>query len=334
MSWSTIPIVPLGFATALSLHGLRSRSLSPSGAAAAFTVGFLTLAAPVRAIGISLIVFYLLGSRATKYGKKRKATLEDGYQAAGYRTAWQVLCNSFTAFLAAAAWGILYAPNVLPWSIIRQFVSVPEATRYDSDSWCPLSPDVTNGLSRALLFSTLGYVLQSFSERSDSADMIDHDLRHFACCLGDTLASELGILSNSPPILITTLKTVPHGTNGGISLGGTIASMAGGLSMGFVLFASLVLENSKCRQVWGDILVPLVLWGTMAGGMGSMLDSFLGATLQKSRYSVTSKRVLQDDSALCGEDDIKDISGLNLLTNNQVNLISSTLTALVVARLA
>ncbi|EGN97491.1 hypothetical protein SERLA73DRAFT_184220 [Serpula lacrymans var. lacrymans S7.3] len=313
MSWSTIPIVPLGFATALSLHGLRSRSLSPSGAAAAFTVGFLTLAAPVRAIGISLIVFYLLGSRATKYGKKRKATLEDGYQAAGYRTAWQVLCNSFTAFLAAAAWGILYAPNVLPWSIIRQFVSVPEATRYDSDSWCPLSPDVTNGLSRALLFSTLG---------------------HFACCLGDTLASELGILSNSPPILITTLKTVPHGTNGGISLGGTIASMAGGLSMGFVLFASLVLENSKCRQVWGDILVPLVLWGTMAGGMGSMLDSFLGATLQKSRYSVTSKRVLQDDSALCGEDDIKDISGLNLLTNNQVNLISSTLTALVVARLA
>ncbi|TBU36320.1 integral membrane protein DUF92-domain-containing protein, partial [Dichomitus squalens] len=52
---------------------------------------------------------------------------------------------------------------------------------------------------------------------------------HFACCLGDTLASELGILSRSPPILITTLKRVPPGTNGGLSVLGTLASVGGGL---------------------------------------------------------------------------------------------------------
>ena len=53
-------------ASLLSLHGLRKKSLSPSGAATAFVVGFLTFAGALRVFGIALIVFYLLGSRATK----------------------------------------------------------------------------------------------------------------------------------------------------------------------------------------------------------------------------------------------------------------------------
>ena len=109
---------------------------------------------------------------------------------------------------------------------------------------------------------------------------------HFACCLGDTLASELGILSSSPPVLITTFKPVPHGTNGGISLGGTLASIGGGTVMGLTFAASLILENSRCTDHWVDVLIPLVAWGTAAGGLGSMVDSFLGATIQ--RYELMS----------------------------------------------
>ena len=95
--------------------------------------------------------------------------------------------------------------------------------------------------------------------------------RHFACCLGDTLASELGILSPTPPILITTLKSVPPGTNGAISLGGTLASIAGGLIMGITMAVCLVVENSKCREQWHEVVVPLLAWGTAAGGLGSMV---------------------------------------------------------------
>ncbi|KAG2131718.1 integral membrane protein DUF92-domain-containing protein [Suillus bovinus] len=316
-----IPLIPLIISTLLSVHGLRSRSLSFSGAATAFVVGFSILATPVRAIGVTLIVFYLIGSRATKYGKKRKAQLEDDYQDAGYRSGAQVLCNSFTALLASGIWCLAFAPDMLPWSLlfnsyIRSGSPLLESVPYGDGRWCPLDATVSSGLSRALMFLALG---------------------HFACCLGDTLASELGILSSHPPILITTLKTVPPGTNGGISLGGTLASLFGGLSMGVTMLISIIVENAHCRSNWMVILPSLVFWGGVAGAGGSMLDSFLGATLQRTRYSVEKRIILTGHKAepeRGRKDTVKVISGLNLLTNNQVNLLSSIVTALVVARFA
>ncbi|KAI6017853.1 integral membrane protein DUF92-domain-containing protein [Pisolithus marmoratus] len=276
---TVFPVIPFVLATALGVNGVRSRKLTPSGAATAFVVAFLMMAAPVRAIGASLIVFYLLATQATKYGNKRKAQLEEGFQDAGYRTGWQVLCNSTAAFVAAIVWSMTFTPNVLPWSVLPSIL--PQGPLYDSES-C-----------------------------------------QFACCLGDTLASELGILSASPPILLTTLKSVPPGTNGAISVGGTLASVAGGCVVGLTIFASLVVENSACRAEWMGILPSLVLWGTVAGLLGSMLDSFLGATLQRTRYSVDSKRILQDASVPREKESIKVVSGLNLLNNNQVRPVTS-----------
>ncbi|KIJ19469.1 hypothetical protein PAXINDRAFT_69531 [Paxillus involutus ATCC 200175] len=314
MPWiSTLPIFPFVLAAFLSVNGVKSRKLSPSGAATAFVVASLIMAAPVRAIGISLIAFYLLGSRSTKYGNKRKAQLEAGFHDAGYRTGWQVLCNTFPAFIASIIWSVRFTPDALPWSFLAHVVDVSRDPVYTSDSWCPLSPAISNGLSRALIFITLG---------------------QFACCLGDTLASELGILSSSPPILITTLKTVPPGTNGGISVGGTLASAIGGCVVGLTQFISLAVENSACRAEWTNLLPSLIGWGMAAGVLGSMLDSLLGATLQRTRYSIDEKKILQDASIPGSNESVKVISGINILTNNQVNLISSTVTALVVAMLA
>ncbi|KIM87712.1 hypothetical protein PILCRDRAFT_3476 [Piloderma croceum F 1598] len=295
---SSVSLIALIIATTLALHGWRKGSLSPGGAAAAFIIGFLMLAVPLRTFGISLIVFYLIGSRATKYGKSLKATLEEGFHEAGYRSAWQVLCNSFAAFIATVIWSVLFAPRSIPWTVASALkLGVAETSLYAPDEWCPLSRDVSDGASRALLFATLG---------------------HFACCLGDTLASELGILSSTPPILVTTLKPVPPGTNGAISLGGTLASIAGGLIMGFTMFAALIVENSRCREEWVDITIPLLMWGASAGGFGSLLDSILGATIQRTCYSSETMRIFQDYTGQPAGSDVKVISGINILTNNQV----------------
>lgn len=97
---------------------------------------------------------------------------------------------------------------------------------------------------------------------------------HFACCLGDTLASELGILSKSPPILITSFKPVPPGTNGGMSVLGTVASLIGGFVMGLTLAITLAIENAACRQSWMTELVPLLFWGAAAGGLGSLVGFY------------------------------------------------------------
>ena len=85
-----VPLVPLALALGLAGHGLRKKSLSPSGACTALLVGFTIMSVPLRTFGVSLIVFYLIGSRATKIGKERKAALEQGHTEAGYRDGWQV----------------------------------------------------------------------------------------------------------------------------------------------------------------------------------------------------------------------------------------------------
>ena len=153
------PLVPFLFATALSVNGLRKRSLSPSGAAAAFLTGISMLSLPLRSPGIVLIIFYLLGSSATRAGQPRKAALEDGHDngQAGYRTAAQVFSNSASALVATLAWGALHAPG-FPGVRVAEALFGVRGVPYRDESWCPLDAGVTDGWSRALLFVVLGYV--------------------------------------------------------------------------------------------------------------------------------------------------------------------------------
>jgi uncharacterized protein (TIGR00297 family) len=85
----------------------------------------------------------------------------------------------------------------------------------------------------------------------------------------DTVASEIGQYSRTNPRMITTWQRVPAGTDGGITIPGSIA----GLAAGIIIAAVAAL---------GGILPPIQLWIPVAAGFAGMLfDSVLGATLQR-----------------------------------------------------
>jgi uncharacterized protein (TIGR00297 family) len=100
-----------------------------------------------------------------------------------------------------------------------------------------------------------------------------------AAAMGDTLASELGVLSTSEPYLITTLQRVERGTDGGISLLGEAACLTGGFIIGVV---GVLLGLPDPPRVMG-----VALLGAFAG---CNLDSILGATLEQ-RGLVTNEIV-------------------------------------------
>jgi len=197
----------------------------------------------------------------------------------------------------------MYSPDSIQAKIFGWMIEANQEP-YTSEGWCV----VGGGWSRGLIYAALG---------------------HFGCCLGDTLASELGILSGSPPRLVTTWKVVPPGTNGAMSVGGTVWSVVGGTVMGIMMGVSLMIENKGCDM---SIFAGMVGWGAFAGGFGSLVDSLMGATIQRTRYSSDRRLVLQDGSF--GGKDVRVISGLDLLTNNQVNLLASLLTCVLVGMMA
>ena len=96
----------------------------------------------------------------------------------------------------------------------------------------------------------------------------------FAAANADTWATELGVLNPGWPVSARTLKKVPPGTSGGVSLIGTLAAGAGSLLVaitGFLLWPVEVGTEGK---------LAALLVVTVAGLAGSFIDSLLGATLQ------------------------------------------------------
>ncbi|XP_078165039.1 protein PGR-like [Carex rostrata] len=145
---------------------------------------------------------------------------------------------------------------------------------------------------------------------------------HYACSNGDTWSSELGILSNSHPRLITTFKKVKKGTNGGVTISGLAAAVAAGCAIGLAFVGvGFVTTNCEARVARRQMLmIPLA---TFSGLFGSLIDSFLGATLQYSGYCSMHKKVVGKSGPM-----VVKISGREILDNNGVNVVSILLTTI------
>ncbi|MEQ2190463.1 Transmembrane protein 19 [Xenoophorus captivus] len=117
----------------------------------------------------------------------------------------------------------------------------------------------------------------------------------------------------------------PPGTNGGVTPVGLVASFLGGAAMGVAYFVTQLLTVSDLHLA--DPQWPIVVYGGVAGLLGSMLDSFLGAHMHSlslpSGFDSSIGKVVSYESATT-----RRICGKPILDNNAVNLFSSVLIAL------
>lgn len=92
----------------------------------------------------------------------------------------------------------------------------------------------------------------------------------FATATGDTMGSEIGQLWGRRTFLITTLKPVPRGTEGAVSLEGTLATILGSFAVACLGWG---------LDFYGFNVVLLI---TLAAFIGTTLESYVGATIEKA----------------------------------------------------
>lgn len=105
--------------------------------------------------------------------------------------------------------------------------------------------------------------------------------------LADTCASEVGKAYGKQTFLITTLKPVPRGTEGAVSLEGTLAGVVGSIAIALVGWAT-------------GLISPLGIGlCVLAAFVATNLESVIGATLQ-SRFAWLTNELVNVINTLLG----------------------------------
>ncbi|WP_442920659.1 TIGR00297 family protein [Methanobrevibacter sp.] len=93
-----------------------------------------------------------------------------------------------------------------------------------------------------------------------------------ATATADTLASEIGILQK--PRLITTMRKVAPGTDGAVSVLGTVVGIIGAAIIGFSAFLLGIIS---------DPILSLKI-AVISGTIGCFMDSILGAVFERRNF--------------------------------------------------
>jgi uncharacterized protein (TIGR00297 family) len=110
-----------------------------------------------------------------------------------------------------------------------------------------------------------------------------------AAATADTWATELGRWSRMPPRLITNGKSVAPGASGGMTIIGTVGSVAGA-----GVIAAVALALCGAPPAGAGASAPRLAWAAwiaVAGVTGSLLDSLLGATVENRWRWLDNDRV-------------------------------------------
>eukprot|EP00127_Corallochytrium_limacisporum_P006168 Clim_evm7s220 gene=Clim_evmTU7s220 len=306
--------------TLMITRSIKRKSLDNTGLLAAVSVG-LPICAFSYSGSLALLFFFLSSSRLTRWKSDIKAQFEEERASGseGGRNALQVWCNggpaALLSFLGLVHFGTV---DVMPFPSVYQ-----TKTSQAVSAW-----------------QILGGILASLS----------------AAC-ADTWASEIGSALGKNPWHVLFLEHVPRGVNGAVSVEGLMASVGGGFAIGLVFAITSLVTSAFGEHDWVYIhshppqrdgynlisTVPakdsffhnqvyyfsfILIFASLAGLMGSVLDSVLGAIFQRSIIDIrgrviTAEQLRRDPSK---HEPIKYSTGLDFLTNDLVNIVMNILT--------
>ena len=281
----------------LGLAAYWRGSLSKSGVAGAMLVGTIIFGLGGWASGLLLIVFFLSSSVLSHYKESFKESLAEKFSKGHRRDLAQTLANGGTGALIVVANAIW--PHPVWWAAF-----VGALATVNADTW----------------------------------------------------ATELGVLSKARPRLVTNGRPVEVGTSGAITLRGTFAAVAGAALIS-ILPGVLAGQAEAAKTIEGLRKLPQTIdcppfipgctpeyhfWtmffavlfaGTLVGLLGSLFDSFLGATVQAIYFcDHCRKETERHPTHICGIP-TRRLRGWRWLDNDWVNFLSSVVGAAVAAGL-
>ena len=139
-----------------------------------------------------------------------------------------------------------------------------------------------------------------------------------AAANADSWASEIGGISKKKPVLITTFKPVDKGISGGVTYPGTIGGIAGSL---FIVCIGVIFLNLS-TSFKGNM--TFLFWASfVAGSLGFIFDSYIGAVFQSLYKNKTNERFTEDNE---GNKEL--VKGFSWINNDVVNFLTTLFAAL------
>ncbi|KAI9665529.1 MAG: hypothetical protein M1831_001671 [Alyxoria varia] len=322
------PAIAVPATAILVLYAAIRKSLTPGGLFAALFTAVAHAVHPWSVFYGLLVVFFLGGTFVTKVKHAHKSTLTLSSTAPAAhptskpppRTSTQVLANS----LCASALTLVHTLYLTSSSHHRSTPLV------GSPRTCLASPSPHTHTPTNHLLNLLPYSI----------------VAAYATAAADTFASELGILSPTPPVLLPDLlfrlrvRRVPPGTNGGVTGTGVAASALGALLVGLAAAAPGVGLPVCNGDGEGALRVGLVVGMCGVGTVGALVDSLLGAWCQASVVDNAAGKVVEGEGGrkvLYHVDrEAKDgrkkgrvlLTGRDWLSNNGVNFVTGLVMSL------
>ncbi len=229
--------------------------------------------------------------------------------------AYKAQSLSISGFWAASLLGfVIFGLGGLGWAIvlIAFFISSSLLSRLFRKKKSTIDEKFSKGFQRdwAQVFANGGiagllvlffFVIKQVNPQSESLRLLWYSFAaSLAAATADTWATELGVLSHSRPISLRTFKMVDRGSSGAISLTGSLAAIGGA---GFIMMLTVLSDQLGIGGAQSPGVETAAIYGVvwLAGVIGSLVDSALGASIQVLFYcAVCQKDTERYPFHLCG----------------------------------